>query len=333
MTVASELAPSATEVREFTAELVVRRRQAAADGVVTLELVDPSGDALPAWEPGAHIDLMLGEGLVRQYSLCGDPQDSRTWRIGVLLDPDTRGGSAHVHEHLHEGTAVRVRGPRNNFPLLDSPKYLFIAGGIGITPMKAMAQRADRAGLHWSMIYLGRRRPTMAFQQELAETYGDRLTIWSDEEQGAFFDLAAALAEPAADTLIYSCGPEPLLHAVESACAHWPQGSLHVERFAARVPSPEAAAEALERYEVVCQRSGVTVEVADGMPMLDALEDAGVEIMSSCGEGVCGTCRATVLEGIPDHRDSLLTAAERDGGNVVLPCVSHSRSHKLVLDL
>ena len=331
MTVVSELASPASGVHEFTAELVVQSRQSAADGVVTLDLVDPSGKALPAWEPGAHVDLLLDDGLIRQYSLCGDPRDIGTWRIGVLLDPDTRGGSRQVHERLHEGVVVRVRGPRNNFPLLDSSKYLFIAGGIGITPMKAMADSADRAGLDWSMIYLGRQRSTMAFQQELAATYGDRVTIWSDEEQGAFFDLSAALAEPAADTLIYSCGPEPLLNAVENACAHWSKGSLHVERFAAKAPSEQAAA--LDSYEVVCQRSGVTVEVADGMPMLDALEDAGVEIMSSCGEGVCGTCRTTVLEGSPDHRDSLLTEDERACGNVVLPCVSQSRSRTLVLDL
>lgn len=320
-------------VQEFTAELVVGRRENAADGVVALDLVDPAGADLPAWEPGAHIDLMLDEGLVRQYSLCGDPSESGAWRVGVLLDPNTRGGSRHVHEQLREGATIRVRGPRNNFQLVDSPKYLFIAGGIGITPMKAMVESAERAGLDWTMIYLGRTRSTMAFQQELHDSYGDRVTIWSDEERGGFFDLAAALAEPASDTLIYSCGPEPLLAAVEKSCAHWPQGSLHVERFAAKAPAVETLAEALDTYQVVCRQSGVTVEVADGVPMLDALEDAGIAIMSSCGEGVCGTCRTTVLEGVPDHRDSLLTEDERASGSVVLPCVSHSRSEKLVLDL
>ncbi|MUL49849.1 oxidoreductase [Mycobacterium sp. CBMA293] len=320
-------------VHEFTTDLVVHRRETAADGVVALDLVDPAGGKLPTWEPGAHIDLLLDEGLVRQYSLCGDPSEAGTWRVGVLLDPNSRGGSEHVHKHLREGAPIRVRGPRNNFPLIDAPKYLFIAGGIGVTPMKAMAESAERAGLDWTMLYLGRSRSTMAFQQELADTYGDRVTIWSDEERGGFFDLAAALAEPADDTLIYSCGPEPLLAAVEKHSAHWPEGSLHVERFAATAPSAETLAEALDTYQVVCQRSGVTVEVSDGVPMLDALEDAGIPIMSSCGEGVCGTCRSTVLEGTPDHRDSMLTDAERAAGNVILPCVSHSRTEKLVLDL
>lgn len=318
---------------EFTAELVVRRRTAAADRVVALELVDPQGHALPAWEPGAHIDLLLDEGLVRQYSLCGDPREAGSWQVGVLLDPNSRGGSQHVHEHLHEGAAIRVRGPRNNFRLVDSPKYLFIAGGIGITPVKAMAESAERAGLDWTMLYLGRTRSTMAFHQELQDTYGDRVTVWADDERGDFADLAAVLAEPADDTVIYSCGPEPLLAAVEKHCAHWPEGSLHVERFAAQAPSAETLAEALDSYQVVCRQSGVTVEVSDGVPMLEALEDAGIPIMSSCGEGVCGTCRTTVLEGIPDHRDSLLTEAERAAADVILPCVSHSRSEKLILDL
>jgi len=320
-------------VQEFTTDLVVRRRESAADGVVALDLVDPAGGELPAWEPGSHIDLLLDEGLVRQYSLCGDPRDAGTWRIGVLLDPNTRGGSRRVHEHLQEGATIRVRGPRNNFPLVDSPKYLFIAGGIGITPMKAMAESAERAGLEWSMVYLGRTRSTMAFQQELSEVFGDRVTVWADDERGGFFDLAAVLADPIDGTLIYSCGPEPLLATIEKACTHWPQGSLHVERFAAKAPSAEDFAEVLDTYQVVCRSSGVTVEVSDGVPMLDALEDAGIAIMSSCGEGVCGTCRTTVLEGIPAHCDSLLTEDERAAGDVILPCVSHSRSEKLVLDL
>ncbi|MHA7664741.1 PDR/VanB family oxidoreductase [Mycolicibacterium sp. HS_4_1] len=328
-----DVVASAGRIHEFTIELVVQNRESAADGVVTLGLTDPSGGDLPSWEPGAHIDLLLDEGLVRQYSLCGDPRKADSWRIGVLLAPNSRGGSRHVHERLQEGTRIRVRGPRNHFPLVDSPKYLFIAGGIGITPMKAMAESAERQGLEWSMIYLGRKRSTMAFQQELSSAFGDRITIWADDERDGFFDLAAALAEPVEDTLIYSCGPEPLLDAVEKCCANWPEGSLHLERFTAKAASAESLAEALDSYQVVCHRSGVTVEISDGEPMLEALEDAGIPVMSSCGEGVCGTCRATVLEGTPDHRDSLLTEAERASGNVILPCVSHSGSQKLVLDL
>ncbi|HZN81777.1 MAG TPA: PDR/VanB family oxidoreductase [Mycobacterium sp.] len=322
---------SAAKVHEFTTDLVVHRRHAAADGVVALDLVDPDGNDLPAWEPGAHIDLLLDEGLVRQYSLCGDPLDAKTWRVGVLLDPQSRGGSRHVHDKLVEGAGVRVRGPRNHFALVDSPRYLFIAGGIGITPIIAMIDSAQQAGSDWRLIYLGRQRTTMAFAEVLADSYGDRVTLWPHDEKGKF-DLEAALAESVDQTLVYCCGPEQLLSAAEQHCAHWPEGSLHIERFAAKAAA-EPSVEALDTFQVVCQRSGVTVEVSEGTTVLEALEDADIPIMSSCLEGICGTCEATVLEGTPDHRDSMLTEAERATGNKLLTCVSRSCSEKLVLDL
>jgi ferredoxin-NADP reductase len=321
-----------TSVHEFTADLVVNRRHAAADSVVALDLVHPGGDDLPSWEPGAHIDLLLEDGLVRQYSLCGDPRNAKTWRVGVLLDPQSRGGSRHVHEHLVEGSTVRVRGPRNHFPLVDSPRYLFIAGGIGVTPIMAMVDSAQETGSDWRLIYLGRSRATMAFTEALSESYGDRVTVWADDENGRFFDLESALKEPADQTLVYCCGPEPLLSAMEKHCAHWPEGSLRIERFAAKAPA-EPTAEALDTFQVVCQRSGVTVEVSGETSILEALEDADVPILSSCLEGICGTCEAKVLEGTPDHRDSMLTDAERASGNRILTCVSRSCSEKLVLDL
>ncbi|PJE16039.1 PDR/VanB family oxidoreductase [Mycobacterium sp.] len=333
MTSAQEAGISAAaKVHEFTTDLVVLRRHAAADDVVALDLVDPRGDDLPVWEPGAHIDLLLEEGLVRQYSLCGDPTDAKTWRVGVLLDPQSRGGSRHVHEHLVEGSTVRVRGPRNHFPLVDSPRYLFIAGGIGITPIMTMVASAHQGGSDWTLLYLGRSRTTMAFAEDLSDSYGDRATVWADDENGGLFDLEGALKEPADQTLIYCCGPEPLLSAVEKHCNHWPEGSLRIERFAAKAPA-EPAAEARETFQVVCQRSAVTVEVSGEISILEALEDADVPILSSCLEGICGTCEATVLEGIPDHRDSMLTDAERACGNKIITCVSRSCSEKLVLDL
>ena len=323
---------SGAKVHEFTTDLVVRRRHPAADGVVVLDLVAPQADTLPAWEPGAHVDLMLEEGLVRQYSLCGDPTDGNVWRVGVLLDPHSRGGSRHVHENLAEGASVRVRGPRNHFPLVDSPRYLFIAGGIGITPIMPMIESAQRAGSDWTLIYLGRSRTTMAFAGELTATYGDRVTLWPGDERGRF-DLGAALKEPTDETLVYSCGPEQLLSALEQSCSHWPEGSLRIERFAAKAPAPDAGSESLDTFQVVCQRSAVTVDVSVDVSILEALEDADVPILSSCLDGVCGTCQATVVEGTPDHRDSMLTDAERASGNMILTCVSRSRTERLVLDL
>ncbi|MBJ8343877.1 PDR/VanB family oxidoreductase [Antrihabitans sp. YC2-6] len=325
-------AVSGAKIHEFSKDLRVQRRHCAADGVAAIDLVDPAGGPLPEWQPGAHIDLLLDDKLVRQYSLCGDSHNTEVWRVAVLLDPNSRGGSRHVHERLVEGATVRIRGPRNHFPLVDSPRYLFIAGGIGITPMMPMIASAARSGSDWRLVYLGRQMTTMAFAEELADAYGDHVTLWPDDEKGVF-DLAAALEQPEDRTLIYSCGPEPLLSAVEENSRHWPDGSLHVERFAAKAPVAEAETTALDSFQVVCQRSGQTIEVSAGESILEALEDADIPILSSCLQGVCGTCEATVLEGTPDHQDSMLTDAERASGNVILTCVSRSRTERLVLDL
>jgi len=312
--------------REVEADLEVVGRETLADGVVELALAGPD---LPEWSPGAHIDLIMGDGLTRQYSLCGSTGDRAQWRVGVLLDPDSRGGSKFVHEQLHEGATVRVRGPRNHFPLVSSPRYLFIAGGIGITPIRAMIAAADARGADWQLLYGGRTRASMAYVEEL-EQYGDRVSVCPQDEQG-MLDLAAALGEPRDDTLVYCCGPEALLDAVEAACAPWPEGSLHIERFAAK--TVEAPSDALETFEVECQASGVTVTVTSEQSIYQALEDAGVAVLGSCMEGVCGTCECYVVEGEPDHRDSVLSESERAANDVVMVCVSRSKSERLVLDV
>jgi ferredoxin-NADP reductase len=185
-------------VHEFTTELIVRRRSAPAEGVVVLDLAHPQGEDLPRWEPGAHIDLLLSEKLTRQYSLCGDSGDPSVWRVGVLLDPASRGGSQYVHDNLQEGVTVRVRGPRNHFELVDAPRYRFVAGGIGITPIFAMLEEAERTGNDWTLLYGGRTRASMAFVNELVERYPDRVTVWPQDERG-FLDLAALLKDPADD--------------------------------------------------------------------------------------------------------------------------------------
>ena len=186
--------PSAN-VHEFTTELIVRHRRTPAEGVVVLDLAHPENEDLPRWEPGAHVDLILGDGLTRQYSLCGDPRDSGVWRIGILLDPSSRGGSQYVHENLNEGATVRVRGPRNHFPLVDAPHYRFIAGGIGITPIFAMLEAVQRAGGDWTLLYGGRTRTSMAFAEDLAARYPERVTVWPQDERG-LLDLGSLLKEP-----------------------------------------------------------------------------------------------------------------------------------------
>ena len=323
--------PSAN-VHEVSTDLIVRRRSTPAEGVAVLDLAHPENEDLPRWEPGAHIDLMLKDGLTRQYSLCGDPHDSSVWRVGVLLDPNSRGGSRFVHENLVEGATLRVRGPRNHFPLVDAPHYRFIAGGIGITPILAMLEAVQRAGGDWTLLYGGRTRESMAFAEDLAERYPDRVTVWPQDERG-LLDLEALFKDPEDDTLVYCCGPEALLSAVEQHSAHWPAGILHIERFAAKAPTAEEAAAALDQFEVVCQRSGRSFEITSDQQILEVLEEEGIPILGSCYEGVCGTCEARVLEGTPDHRDSVLTDAEKAAGEVMLICVSRSRTERLVLDL
>ncbi|MEU0455589.1 PDR/VanB family oxidoreductase [Streptomyces sp. NPDC006129] len=308
----------------YEAELVVGGREPAADGVLALTLRHPLGEPLPAWEPGAHVDVLLGPRLERQYSLCGDPADRTAWRIAVLREPDGRGGSAHVHERVAEGDKIRVRGPRNNFRLEPAPRYRFVAGGIGITPILPMLAAAEAAGAEWTLLYGGRTRDSMAFGEELAR-YGDRVTIAPEDETG-LLDLPSVLDDVPEDTLVYCCGPGPLLDAVEARC---PSGVLRVERFR---PKEQETGDATE-FEVELARTGRTLTVSPDVSVLDAVRAAGVEVLYSCTEGTCGTCETDVLDGEPDHRDSVLTDEERAAGETMLICVSRCRGKRLVLDL
>jgi ferredoxin-NADP reductase len=322
-------ATTATVLREFEATLVVTAVSDAAEGVKTITLANPGGTALPAWSPGAHIDVVLGDDLTRQYSLCGDASDDTTWRIGVLAAPDSRGGSVRVHE-LKTGDTVRVRGPRNHFPLVGAASYQFIAGGIGITPILAMIAEAEAAGASWSLLYGGRQRASMAFLDEL-EKYGqDRVTITAQDEQG-HLDLAGCLGTPRPGTLVYCCGPEGLLTAVEDACAAWPAGSLHIERFAPKAVS--AATDSADTFDLVLQRSGLTLPVPPDKSVFDVVSEAGVSVLGSCFEGVCGTCEQAVIDGDVDHRDSILSDEEREANEYMMICVSRCRSARLTLDL
>lgn len=315
---------------EHELDLVLERKETVADGVVRLTLRHPEGRSLPAWEPGAHLDLVLAPELTRQYSLCGDPRDRSVLQVAVLREDAGRGGSRHVHDTLAEGQRVYVRGPRNHFPLVEAKRYLFIAGGIGITPILPMIDKvAGSSSSHWKLIYGGRSRSSMAFRDELETCYPGQVEIHPQDERG-LLDLPTLLAEPGGETAIYCCGPEALIGAVEQHCTNWPAGALHVERFA---PTAGANDGPREAFEVELAQTGTVLEVPADRSILDVVEESGVPVLSSCQEGTCGTCETVVLSGKPDHRDSVLTDDEREAGDTLMICVSRSSSSRLVLDL
>jgi ferredoxin-NADP reductase len=298
-------------------------------GVLSLELVDADGRDLPSWEPGSHVDLHLPGGLSRQYSLSGDPLDRRRYRLGILHEQSGRGGSAYVHDTLRPGQTVDFAGPRNHFRLEPAASYVFVAGGIGITPILPMLAAATVAGADWTLLYGGRTAASMAFTDELAR-YGDRVTLWPQDSHG-LLDLDGLLGSPRPDTLVYCCGPEPLLAAVEARMTAWPTGSLRLERFSAPVVERDPADE--HALEVVLAESGRTVSVPQDQSILDVLVDEGVDVLSDCREGICGTCEVKVVEGEVDHRDYVLSEPERAANNCMMVCVSRGCGDRLVLGL
>jgi ferredoxin-NADP reductase len=317
---------------EFEADVRVESKQQIADGVVALTLREVGNHPLPPWGPGAHIDLILEKVPTRQYSLCGNPADHHVWRLGILRDPNGRGSSLYVHDQLQVNETVRVRGPRNNFPFVDSPRYLFVAGGIGITPLLPMIAAAEAAGADWKLLYGGRARASMAFLDELVP-YGDRVSVRSREDSslpGFRTEVDTLLSVAQENTLIYCCGPEALLAAVEERCATWPPRSLHVERFS---PKPQAEPVLHDSFEVVLQQSELTLTVPPDRSILSVVEEAGIGVLSSCNEGTCGSCETRVLEGLPDHRDSVLTKEERQANDCMMICVSRSCTRRLVIDI
>jgi ferredoxin-NADP reductase len=297
-----------------------------AEDVVRLELTEPTGRELPSWDPGAHLSLRLPNGLTREYSLCGDPGDRRRYAVAVQREKNSRGGSAWVHERLRVGDIVEVEGPENDFALEDAPAYLLVAGGIGITPIKAMAEALATRDVPWRLFHCGAARARMAFTEELSAL--GEVVVHADDEAGGPPDLADVIAGAPAGALVYCCGPEPLIQAVARALAD--PARLRVERFRAPAPPPK---EDNTAFTVHCGRSGRRVAVDPGVSVLTALRAAGLDLPSSCEEGICGTCETRVLSGEPDHRDFLLTDAERAAGASMMLCVSRSRDPELVLDL
>lgn len=309
--------------------LEISAKEDVADGVVTLTLVHPTGARLPDWTPGSHIELVLPEGTIRHYSLCGNRWDAYTYTVAVLREPQGRGGSAYVHDTLSRGDRLGVGSPRNHFPLVPSEKYLFIAGGIGITPLLPMIHQADLLGADWRLLYGGRTRASMAFTEELTAAYGERVHIRPQDEHG-LLDLDSWLGTPRPDAKVYCCGPGPLLTAVETACEDWPPYALRTERFTA---ADRSAPVRDTPFEVELRRTGHTVTVAPDVSVLDAVRRAGVDVLSSCEQGTCGTCLTPVLHGRPDHRDSILADHQRAANDCMFLCVSRSCDDRLVLDL
>jgi ferredoxin-NADP reductase len=313
----------------FEARIVAMRLE--AQSVMSLELRALDDADLPAWQPGAHVDLVLPSGLVRQYSLCGDPQDRRCLRIAVLREEAGRGGSREVHDMLRVGQSVTLRGPRNAFELAPADDFLFVAGGIGITPIMPMLRAAQHANARWRLLYGGRSRASMAFVDELLAFGGERVSILPADETG-LLNLDAVVAAAQAGAQVYSCGPGALLDALgERFDAAGLASQLHIERFAAAALAPRQQAQGTMR--VILARSGTQVDVPPDCSVMHALRAAGHEVPSSCEQGVCGMCETRVLDGVPDHRDQLLTESERQRGNVMMLCVSRALTPTLTLDL
>ena len=296
-------------------------------------LVAPDGSRLPLLTAGAHIDLHLGGGLIRSYSLLNDPSERHRYVIAVKREPEGRGGSAAIHDHLKVGDILSISQPRNNFPFHEEVQHsVFIAGGIGITPILSMARRASALGRDWELHYVTRTRAHAAFLAELEQLRSrsnGKLHVVHDQESGAVMvDIAKLVADAPPDAHLYCCGPLQMLDAFERAAKSRPAGTTHVEYFIAREAPSTAGG-----FEVRLARSNRTVAIEPGKTILDALLDAGVPVAYSCSEGICGTCEAVVIEGIPDHRDLYLSDEEKAANRQIMICCSGSKSPVLVLDL
>jgi ferredoxin-NADP reductase len=312
--------------------MVLRWIRLEAEGVCSYALEAVDGRVLPAYAPGAHIDLHLPGGLTRQYSLT-EASDGRAYVVGVGRDRASRGGSLWLHEKARPGMELSVSAPRNSFPLVGggAPVALF-AGGIGVTPIRAMAHRLAAEGRVWSLTYAARSRTSAAFADELIAlgdlSSGGEVLLHLDDEAGAFMDMSAAVARVPDEAHLYCCGPEPMIAAFLEATAGRPAEQVHVEHFGAVAPRADDGGLLVE-----LARSGRTIEVRPDQTILDAVLAAGVAAPASCRNGVCGTCETTVLAGEPDHRDMILSEAEKATGQSMMICCSRARSARLTLDL
>ncbi len=317
-----------------TLQVRVARKAVEAQDIVTLELVATDGKALPAFSAGSHVDVSLPNGLTRQYSLCNDPQETHRYQIGVLRDAASRGGSTAVHDAVQEGDVLTISAPRNHFALAhDAKKHLLLAGGIGVTPILCMAERLAITGADFQMHYATRAPERTAFRQRItASAYADRVHFHYDSGEAAQkLDLTVLLAKPEAGTHLYVCGPRGFMDAVlgTARAQGWPEAQLHYEFFGAEVAKSDSDA----GFEIKLASSGRIIMVSKDQTVTQALAAAGVEVMVSCEQGVCGTCLTRVLEGVPDHKDSYLMPDEQAANDQFTPCCSRAKTPRLVLDL
>jgi ferredoxin-NADP reductase len=295
-----------------------------SDEVLGIRLVPTAGEILPVWRPGAHITVTLPNGLERQYSLCGDPADRSHFDIAVLRTLDSQGGSSWIHANARPGVPLEVTGPLNHFELEPAFSYLFVAGGIGITPIKSMIESLpDRRD--WHLLYFGRSRRSMAFADELSARYPGRIWVHASDENVTGLDIEHLLSTVDGD--VYCCGPETLMARVASAV---PRERMHLERF---TPIERTAIGAPQSVRVTCRKSKKDFAVPSGQSILDALEENGMPVMGSCRKGVCGTCEVRVVGGLPEHLDSVVDDEEKDRLGVMYPCVSRATTPELVLDI
>jgi len=313
--------------------LIVSARTQEADGICCFELEPPLGGELPPFAAGAHVDVYVHPGIVRQYSLCGDPAERRRWRIAVLREPRSRGGSSGMHEEVHPGATLRVSEPRNHFPLVTARHSLLVAGGIGVTPILAMAKTLRREGRSFELHHCARSPARSAFRTEIASEFGARAHFhFDDGEPAQKFDAEAVLSRAQGETHLYVCGPAGFMDHVLATARRlgWAEDRLHREYFSAPAASTPAADSA---FDVHLARSGIALNIPPNKSVLEVLLGAGIPIPYSCETGVCGTCATRVLDGAPDHRDIYFTDAERAKGDWFTPCCSRSTTPLLVLDL
>lgn len=311
----------------FDLSLMITSTAQIADGVQMITLARPDLSALPRWSPGAHIDVFTPRGKQRHYSLTGDPADVTTYRIAVRKLPDGT-GSVEMHA-LRIGEFLRVRGPRNAFTFAATPAYLFLAGGIGITPILPMVRAAQLDGADWKLIYTGSSRASMPFIDELLEIDAnsdvERVDIRPDDEYGPP-DVTKLLAERPTGAAVYLCGPTGMLDGVRSLIyGCFPDVEMHGERFS---PPPVVGGTA---FDVVLSRSGITVAVGENETALTAIRRVKPEVQYSCQQGFCGACRVKVLSGEVEHRDRVLVGDQRDNSMTI--CVSRACDDELVIDL